>query len=319
MGGTRILSTGRLIAILAMGMVFAFTEIGGLAYGQGVDGRAVPTATSEVSQGPLQVSHQTLSRPIRVSASLTHWLDRTYPYGSTQLGMREVHSGVEFVNPRYVSVLAADDGIVVFAGTDETVVFGPGPNYYGNLVVVDHGLSPAGDGNLFTLYAHLQDAQVRFGDLVQRGQSLGRVGDSGIAIGPHLHFEVRIGTDPRDFLTTVNPDLWIEPYPDYGTLVGRVIDEETGEVIPALVIFVQQGTHRRETYSYAADRVRSDPAWDENYVLGDLPAGPYEVFFSNQFGRKLVSQIVDIPPQGFVWVELVVPRDAIETIATPSD
>ena len=57
---------------------------------------------------------------------------------------------------------------------------------YGNTVVLDHGLG------LQTLYAHLSSVDVKLGDRVTRGQTLGRTGTSGLALGDHLHYEVLI-------------------------------------------------------------------------------------------------------------------------------
>jgi hypothetical protein len=75
---------------------------------------------------------------------------------------------------------------------------------------------------LYTLYGHLSAVTVSVGQRVARGDQIGDVGATGIALGPHLHFEVRVG-DPYNFNATRNPELWLHPYPDYGTLVGRVM------------------------------------------------------------------------------------------------
>ena len=71
------------------------------------------------------VEHNVLHRPIELSEDLTHWVDRSYPYGSTQQGARPVHLGVEFVNPRGTPVYAAKTGVVVFAGADDEIMSGP--------------------------------------------------------------------------------------------------------------------------------------------------------------------------------------------------
>ncbi len=63
---------------------------------------------------------------------------------------------------------------------------------YGNLVVVDHG------GGLQTRYAHLSAFDVQPGDIVEAGDTVGRVGSTGRSMGPHLHFEVFRGGKPVD-------------------------------------------------------------------------------------------------------------------------
>jgi murein DD-endopeptidase MepM/ murein hydrolase activator NlpD len=56
---------------------------------------------------------------------------------------------------------------------------------YGNLIIVEH------QGGASTYYAHLQSLGVKAGQAVEQGQRIGAVGSTGLATGPHLHFEVR--------------------------------------------------------------------------------------------------------------------------------
>jgi murein DD-endopeptidase MepM/ murein hydrolase activator NlpD len=247
---------------------------------------ATPTSTPTLAQ----IDHYWLQRPIAQEDGNTHWLDRTYPYGATQFGTREVHLGVEFVNVRFTPVYAAAAGQVIFAGSDDAIQFGPERGYYGNLVVLEHTLQAPEGQPVYTLYAHLQDVAVREGQALLAGQRIGRVGDSGIAVGSHLHFEVRVG-DVYDYRSTRNPDLWIEPYPRFGTLAGVV----TGIANPAgVVLQVRSDSIQRETYTYGSNRVNPDPAWHENFTLGDLPAGQYEVLVNSGTGRSLFRATVTI-------------------------
>lgn len=269
---------------------------------------AAPTVTQSATateETPIfQVDHYLLERPIpspRGPAEWVDYIDRTYPYGATMFGNREEHIGVEFANLRFTPVVAAADGRVAYAGTDASIQFGPYLDYYGNLVVIDHGAVAPGGMSLYTLYAHLERISVATGDDVRAGDRIGQVGDSGIAEGPHLHFEVRLER-AGDYRATVNPDLWIKPYRGYGTLAAHVSDPAASDVSGVPVI-VRNEELRRETYVYGEQRVNSDPAWGENLTLGDLPAGDYEVLVSDN-GRVRFREQVTINPGATTWLDI---------------
>lgn len=95
----------------------------------------------------------------------------------------EFHHGIDIRAPMGTPVLAAGSGQVAVVQR---------MSGYGLAVVLDHGLG------MSTLYAHLAEAHVAVGDQVRRGQVLGTVGRSGRTTGPHLHYEVRFGTEPLD-------------------------------------------------------------------------------------------------------------------------
>ena len=92
------------------------------------------------------------------------------------LHRRKLHTGVDFGAASGASIRAAAGGVVIMASYSRG---------YGNCVIIDHG-----DG-VTTLYGHCSELLCSEGDTVSQGQTIARVGATGLATGPHLHFEVR--------------------------------------------------------------------------------------------------------------------------------
>ncbi|MBD9702772.1 peptidoglycan DD-metalloendopeptidase family protein [Streptomyces sp. ID01-12c] len=120
----------------------------------------------------------------------------TSPYGwrmHPTLGVRKLHTGIDFGAGSGTPVLAARDGVVTFAGWS---------NGYGNRVVISHGTI---DGDaISTTYNHmLSGLSVGVGDQVKVGQRVGLVGSTGYSTGAHLHFEVQQNG------AYVNPAPWL--------------------------------------------------------------------------------------------------------------
>ena len=235
----------------------------------------------------LEAGHFLLERPIALPGTVT--IDPTYPYGSTQNGTRQPHHGVEFYNASGTPVLAAADGVVVVAGDDKTTNFSPWPNFYGNLIVLEHHL-PGISQPLFTLYGHLSKIEAQTGQNVRAGEEIGEVGASGSATGSHLHFEVRLGEN--DYDSNRNPVLWLKPLSGedgnpFGLIVGRFVDDQGNPLYyPSLNIQYfpdrsgpQAAAYAVETYAPEKQPVRADDQWQENFALGDLPAGQYRISF----------------------------------------
>jgi murein DD-endopeptidase MepM/ murein hydrolase activator NlpD len=130
------------------------------------DGTAGP-ATVAALRGPLPHSPLRFARPMPGPIA-----DPFGPRGA------RFHAGVDFPAPSGTSVAAAGFGRVVFAG--------PSGSGWGNLVVVRHRLG------VRTRYAHLSRIDVRVGQRVSAGSTVGLVGATGEATGPHLHFEVLV-------------------------------------------------------------------------------------------------------------------------------
>ncbi|HZD60380.1 MAG TPA: peptidoglycan DD-metalloendopeptidase family protein [Anaerolineae bacterium] len=100
-----------------------------------------------------------------------------------------LHAGIDFRASSGTPIHAARGGTVILAGWK---------GGYGNTVVISHG-----DG-LTTLYAHNSRVAVRVGQHVRQGQVISYSGSTGLATGPHLHFEVRLNGNPVDPMGWLN-------------------------------------------------------------------------------------------------------------------
>jgi murein DD-endopeptidase MepM/ murein hydrolase activator NlpD len=126
---------------------------------------------------------------------------------------------------------------------------------------------------------------VSTGDQVKQGDPIGEIGMTGVADGPHVHFEIRLGTN--DYAHTRNPILWMTPLAGRGSLAGRYVDSKGNLVRTfALVdIYRADNSFLFETETYGRDgrpAVNSDDELGENFAMGDLPAGDYIVRIAGQ-------------------------------------
>jgi len=96
--------------------------------------------------------------------------------------IRKMHTGIDFSAPVGTPVFATGDGTVEMA-----VRSGRG---MGNRILIDHGYGYK------TLYAYMDEIRVRPGMKVKRGEVIGTVGDSGLSVAPHLHYEVHLNGEP---------------------------------------------------------------------------------------------------------------------------
>ncbi len=249
--------------------------------------------------------HYWLARPFPRDPSRTvqDFAARNYAYGSTSDGTFSTHHGLDFQNGFGTAILAVQTGRVFYAGDDAQIMFGPRNNFYGNLVVIEHDTRAPDGRPLFTLYGHMSRLEVETGDIVSLGQRVGQVGSTGIALGSHLHLEVRIG-DPYDYYSTYNPDLWLQPWPDHGTLAGRIYDSR-GERLYSTRITIEpvRTGPGRLTYSYADDNVNPDPYYGEHFTYGDLRAGEYQVIVRIRDVPRF-KQTVTVAEGQTTWVEI---------------
>ena len=111
---------------------------------------------------------------------------RTYVYKGKKID-QQVHLGFDLAVSQHTPVVAANAGRVVWAAP---------LGIYGNCIVVDHGYG------LQSIYGHMSEFAVKEGDMVKRGQTMGKTGSTGLAGGDHLHFSMQIDG------VQVNPVEW---------------------------------------------------------------------------------------------------------------
>lgn len=148
---------------------------------------AAKPASRKASSPSRSTSRPTTSRPASSSSTRLRW--PTKGTITSQFGKRgsRMHDGIDIGAKEGTPVYAAASGEVVYA--DQRL------SGYGKLIIIRHS------GDMFTAYAHNERNLVRKGMKVAAGDMIARVGRTGRASGPHLHFEVRRGSRPVDPLS----------------------------------------------------------------------------------------------------------------------
>lgn len=262
--------------------------------------------------------HFYMRRPVNASAngeSLFY-----YPYGSGGEVFR-IHHGIDIPNPEGELVLAAADGAVVWSGRSlQDTKEGTLEVYasYGNMIVIQHNFY-INNQPVYSLYAHMSELIAQAGDQVSMGDVIGRVGTTGYVTGAHVHFEVRVGVN--DYWHTRNPLLWIAPYLNHGVIAGRVTDREGNYIESALIQINRGGRRVDSTTSYLRPPqpdVRTiahsipDDNWQENFVLGDVAIGEYEIVVVVD-GRRY-SQTINVRSGMVNFVEFQIDPPDVEGV-----
>jgi murein DD-endopeptidase MepM/ murein hydrolase activator NlpD len=165
------------------------------AGGKSPDGdREMTVAAIEPARPVIEVDHGRFSWPIEGEVSSLFGIRR---------GRR--HDGIDIRARKGTPVRVASDGVVVFSDRMRG---------YGNLILVKH------DDGLFTVYAHNAVNLAKKGAKVKKGQIISKVGRTGRATGPHLHFEVREGTKARNPLFFLPKTLYAQKARERGTDYG---------------------------------------------------------------------------------------------------
>lgn len=224
-----------------------------------------------------------------------------YPFGSNgPQNQWRVHHGVDMPNPIGEPIRAGGSGTVVFADHGGVLVdTGDIDVYpsYGLVVVIEHDFGYRGQ-KLFTLYAHMTALLVEEGERVEPGTIIGLSGGTGDVSGPHVHMEVRIGENK--YFSVVNPLLWIAPYLGHGVVAGQVLAQDGSYMDDVVVTLSRRGRTVETTATYISPKINPDqrrdwhvlpdPAWQENFALGDIPAGDYEISVTVA-GRRISQPI----------------------------
>lgn len=280
---------------------------------------ALPTMTPTVASdltivGATPAPHLWLARPVDEEA----WnkADRFYPYGATGEDLYAVHHGVEFINGTGTVIYAVAPGVIAVAGDDAVEGnYAYRADFYGQVIVLELDQTYQ-DQPVYALYGHLSEMYVEPGQRVDVGEPLGEIGMTGVALGPHLHFEVRVGEN--SYWATRNPELWLKPLPGNGLIVGRVVNGE-GKLLPEALVAVSHNetpdAAYRQAWTYTTrdikiddvrrlDGVNPDDGWIENWVLGDVPAGDYLV--AVRVNGEVYKQVVTVSDGQASYVVLVV-------------
>lgn len=175
---------------------------------------AVPSASPVVTPTPTP-SPQPVANPVKLEHDVLDNVDKVCIYLFPVPNSSEItqeysaeHKAIDIAASSGSPVYAAEDGTVSYVQIWDGSYDTTGMMSYGHMVEVRHA-----DGNT-TLYAHLSEINVQQGEKVVRGQRIGRVGSTGNATGPHLHFEVITSegkADPAEYLWTM-PGEWIMGY-----------------------------------------------------------------------------------------------------------
>jgi murein DD-endopeptidase MepM/ murein hydrolase activator NlpD len=261
--------------------------------------RITPTVTPE----PVATVPPIALQPGRAWAGFTpgpesthFWVERPFPasvenqlaapsyqFGSTGGNRYRAHHGMDIANNMGTPVRAATTGEVIHAGPDDPDLLGPYNNFYGNAVVIrlDQRLAVAGgELDVFLLYGHLSQVNVSKGQRVQPDDIVGAVGMTGIAIGPHLHVEMRVGANTYE--NSVNPYLWVEPLGGGGAVAVRLLNAD-GRTWPRARVTLARfegniASWARVMEIYPDDEsINPNPAWGENGAMESVPPGNYYV------------------------------------------
>lgn len=288
------------------------------AFAQGIDPDSLPEATTEseeesetypteeVFRNPLYPVPRAISpydhfyfvRPYQPDNDF--WLAKEYRYGVNKIVSENTHTGIDIELLMNTPVLASGSGTIVWAGWG---LLSKDPRYkgdaFGLAVSIEHDFGYQGQP-LYTIYAHNNEVLVELGDHVEAGDVIALSGNTGFSNSPHVHFEVRIGEN--NVYEAYNPELWISPEMGNGVLLGRVTTT-FGNILFDHEIFIRNldtgDFLYAKTYS-SMGFINRDPYFQENFAMGDIPAGSYEIIIS-YYGYNHLG-FIDIQPGALNYI-----------------
>ncbi len=145
--------------------------------------------------------------------------DRTYTWQGKKVD-EQTHLGFDLAKVQHAPIPASNDGRVIWA---EDL------GIYGNCIVIDHGFG------LQSVYGHLSEFLVKKGDMVKKGQIIGKTGETGLAGGDHLHFTMQVDG------VQVNPVEWWDPHWVKDRILSKMgtdLDTTAAQAEPAHVAHV---------------------------------------------------------------------------------
>lgn len=235
----------------------------------------------------------------------------SYLYGEPRLSNPSLaHTAID-ISIAYDTVRSASEGTVWFVAYDPgNPTGGYEPTGCGNYIFVQ---SPWGGGFLYLLYCHLSIPLASNGQAVTLGTPLAISGTTGNSTGPHLHFELRLGSASSSATRSRrNPELWVA-ISGMGAIYGRVPNAPNNARVdispdpkprPPYTTFSYA-----LTYNFNDPAIGSDDLYAENYAIGDVRPGSYVITAMNGSYRREV----------FVGPGQVVNADAGATFAGAPD
>lgn len=228
-----------------------------------------------------------LSRPVPDNIQT----NGSYLYGEPRLSNPSLaHTGID-ISIQYDTVRAATDGVVSFVGYnpgDPTGGYEPGGG--GNYVFVQ---TPWGGGYLFHIYMHLTRPLVNAGDNVTRAMPIAISGNTGNTTGPHLHFELRLGSSSSGASRNRrNPELWAA-ITGMGAIYGRVPGAGNSTRVDISPYPKPKPPYTTFgwalTYNFNDPGIGSDDLYNENFAIGDVVPGTYTITALSGTYRRVVT------------------------------